>query len=53
MESTLYDKKQETFKNTFAPYCPNKELTAGQAIGLLRLSALQNDAPPDEVRQAV
>ena len=53
MESALYDKKQKTFKNTFAPRCPDKELTAGQVIGLLRFSALQNDALPDEVRQAV
>lgn len=53
MESALYDKKQKTFKNTFAPHCPDKELTAGQVIGLLRFSALQNDALPDEVRRAV
>ena len=45
--------KKARFKNTFAPHCPDKELTAGQVIGLLRFSALQNDALPEEVRQAV
>lgn len=45
--------KQATFKNTFAPHCPDQELTAGQVIGLMKFSALQNDALPDEVRQAV
>ena len=52
MESALYDGKK-TFKNTFAPHCPDEELTAGQVIGLLRFSALQNDALPDDVSQAV
>ncbi len=45
--------KQTRFKNTFAPHCPDKELTAGQVIGLMKFSALQNDALPEEVRQAV
>ena len=29
------------------------EPTAGQAMGLMKFSTLQNDALPDEVRQAV
>ena len=45
--------KQARFKNTFAPHCPGKELTVGQVIGLMKFSALQNDALPEEVRQAV
>ena len=45
--------KKARFKNTFAPHCPDKELTAGQVIGLMKFSALQNDALPEEVRQAV
>lgn len=53
MKSATHDKKQRVFKNTFAPHCPDKEMTVGQVIGLLKLSALQNDALPDEVRRAV
>ena len=45
--------KQARFKNTFAPHCPDQELTAGQVIGLMKFSALHNDALPDEVRQTV
>ena len=45
--------KQKRFKNTFAPHCPDESLTASQVIGLLKFSALQNDALPAEVKQAV
>ena len=45
--------RQARFKNTFAPHCPDESLTAGQVIGLLKFSALQNDALPAEVKQAV
>ena len=45
--------KQKRFRNTFTPHCPDESLTAGQVIGLLKLSALQNDALPAEVKQAV
>ena len=45
--------RQKRFKNTFVPHCPDESLTAGQVIGLLRFSALQNDALPEDVKRAV
>ena len=45
--------KQIKFKNTFAPHCPDVELTVCQVICLLRFSALQTDTLPNEIRRAV